>query len=284
MGLGDLAGSCGRLGPQFPGSQICDRLLPNLPAPTAPFGPEYGLTGRGSFSTVPPAMTGQIPRNLWVIPLLLVAVEQMGPSRDCVAAGPTTAETAVDGLLVLRNGNVLAGKVLRQQDHYRVEMPRGQLQVPAEQVEMLCQSLVEVYQRRRAVRTGSTADSHLDLARWCLRHDLLDYAARELHDARSVDPQHRRLSFLERQLLHARRLADQRSNPSPPTRVVPPQAEVEVASLERAPRWARVLFVRQIQPLLVASVQARPPQQQEELARERSWGRSVAGASAALSS
>ncbi len=109
----------------------------------------------------------------------------------------------IDRVVVLRNGNVLRGEVIRIGDHYRVKIHRGELRIPVSQVEMFCRDLNEAYERRRAARTGFNADSHLDLAAWCLRHELLECASRELLDARAIDPGHGRLLRLERRLQYA---------------------------------------------------------------------------------
>ena len=157
---------------------------------------------------------------------------------------------------MLRNGNILAGKIQRQTDLYRIELASGELLVRAEQVDMFCQSLDEAYERRRLGRTGSSADSHVELARWCLRHELLEYASRELLDARTIEPDHRQLPLVERQLQLALRNRETQSEFEPvvETKTTPTQQDVEAE--EDVPDWARKLFVRQIQPLLVDSCAA----------------------------
>jgi len=142
--------------------------------------------------------------------LLLVSVLSL--LWQAAVAAPPHSDDAVAGMLVLRNGNVLSGHVIRLQDHYQLAMPNGQLQVPVDQVELFCHSLDEAYAERRRVRTGSTADSHLELARWCLRHRLYEHASRELLDARAIDPEHRKLAMLERQLQHLQQTETQRPN------------------------------------------------------------------------
>ncbi|MCH8841153.1 MAG: hypothetical protein IH831_10895 [Planctomycetes bacterium] len=159
---------------------------------------------------------------------------------------------SIAGILVLRNGNVLEGKIQRLADFYRIEFPRSELLVRVGQVDMFCHHLDEAYERRRLQRTGSLADSHVELARWCLRHELLQYASRELLDARSIDPDHRQLLQLERQLqLALRNRAASRLVPEPGAATTPTDDDLEL--LESVPDWGHTLFVRQIQPLLVNS-------------------------------
>ena len=191
-------------------------------------------------------------RRPYILALALVAI--------CVGTAPVLAEKTADengqsedSLLVLKNGGVIVGKVEQLADQYRVTTADSELLVRASQVEMLCNSMDEVYQRRRFQRTGSTADSHLDLAQWCMRNGMLEYAARELVDARNLDPKHRRLEFIQRQLELARKSAEMsRSRAAKPRQPELPSNE-ELDDLAEVPPWAKKIFVRQIQPLLVDS-------------------------------
>jgi len=125
--------------------------------------------------------------------------------------------------------------------------------VPVDQVELFCHNLDEAYQQRRRLRTGSTADSHLELAHWCLRHSLYEYAARELHDARAIDSGHRKLAMLERWL----QLAQQHHTPTQEKQEeAVPQTQEETKPVRHVPLRARATFVRQIQPMLVKSCAA----------------------------
>ncbi|MEM8944171.1 MAG: hypothetical protein AAGD11_03235 [Planctomycetota bacterium] len=163
------------------------------------------------------------------------------------------APQPVEGVLLLKNSNILRGKIQKVGQHYHVHLPNGKLQVREQQVETVCQHVEAAYQYRRQRRGGSSADSHLKLASWCLRHDLFDHADEELQQAESIDADHPRLPMLRRQASQSRKLAEQatRRAASPPK-----SAElrpVEPDEIEKAPKWARALFVRQIQPLIVQS-------------------------------
>lgn len=168
----------------------------------------------------------------------------------------TAAEPASDGVLVLRNGNVLCGVVQQVGDYYRIESAGATLQVPQSQVEMRCRTVDEAYELRRSARGGSTADSHVELAYWCLRHDLLEHAARELLDARTLDPGHPALASLELQLEQIVQIRANRqqsaarapvaaSAPRPAT-TLPTESPMFDVSTE-----AREQFVRRIQPMLI---------------------------------
>jgi len=192
------------------------------------------------------------PRLLLLPAALLLA--SVCSSAFCQLSPPAQP---TEGVLVLENGNILRGKVRQLGEHYEVVLPKGKLQVRAQQVELFCQDIEQAYQHRRAARGGTAADSHLELARWCLRHDLFDHAETELEAAATTDADHPRLARLERQLKHSRRqAARKKENQLAKARVVPEPAPLDPVALERAPRWARALFVRQIQPLVVHSCAA----------------------------
>ena len=121
------------------------------------------------------------------------------------------SEADLPRLLVLRNGSILQGEITRQGSYYRVASPRSEFQVPVGQVDICCRSLEEAYQKRRAAGTGSSADSHRQLAAWCLRHDMLDYAAVEVRAARAIDPDYPGLKVIENHIAQA-----SERDPSPP--------------------------------------------------------------------
>lgn len=188
--------------------------------------------------------------------LAVVAVLSVDPSR--AAEG--------EGVLVLRNGNVLKGTVAREGDQYRIDMLEARLRVPVAQVERHCQTVDEAYEQRRASRVGRSADAHLELARWCLRNGMLEHAAREVLDARTLDPGHPALGRIGEQLgllLKARAVAQQpppAGDDAAAAAGVQPVAAPSAASApsegETPPPLsdeARAQFVRSIQPMLIHS-------------------------------
>ncbi len=206
-------------------------------------------------------MVGTYSRFLLLMGVLL--------TLSWAACSRAESSVAVEGVLVLRNGNVLTGKLLQMQDYYQVVLSHGQLRVPVGQVEFACQNLDEAYEHRRHSRTGATADSHLELARWCLRHEMLEHAAHELLEARSIDPHHRKLTLLERRLQQSRKLASKkdadkllaetqitptrRASPIPTTVSDRSEPLTRVQTLRELSPKAKSSFVRQIQPMLLHS-------------------------------
>ncbi|WP_428304716.1 hypothetical protein [Lacipirellula sp.] len=162
-------------------------------------------------------------------------------------------------VLVLKNGNVLTGSVVRQGEHFRIENEGSVLQVPGTQVEMACASLVDAYEQRRQRRVGNATDAHLELARWCLRHGLLAEAAREILDARTDDPGHPALRTLDLQLQQG--LADEASRIERSKNAVVQAAHAEQAAEPVETKELHIAttpalqeqFVRSIQPMLIHS-------------------------------
>lgn len=177
-----------------------------------------------------------------------------------VAAAPAAwGQTATTGVLVLRNGRVLAGAIHRTGDQYQITAEGVTLQAPADQVERFAASLAEAYQGRRQDIDPASADAHLELGRWCVHVGLLDDAARELLDARSCDATNPGVAALERTLgemlrreAAARRDVAGTAGPQEPAEVpanseAPPE---DVAVLDLSAE-AQVQFVRTIQPMLI---------------------------------
>jgi hypothetical protein len=175
----------------------------------------------------------------------------------CVAGAPSAVgaqSAALKGVLVLDNGNVLAGAIERVGDEYVINVTGATLQVPVDQVERFAPTIEEAYEQRRAMLIDGTADRHLELAAWCLRLKLFDQAARELLDARRIDAQIPGLETLERRLRHRLDLKASRARTSHTAATPLVRAAQEVAAEPPLPSIsvaAQAQFVRSIQPMLI---------------------------------
>jgi len=153
-----------------------------------------------------------------------------------------------NGVLVLRTGAVLPGQVSRVGDRFLVEMVHGEVRVRAEAVEFFSSSLDEAYRRKRAALNGNRADEHLDLAAWCLRQGLPGYAAREFLRASQLEPHHRRLPLIERQIELAKRKASEMATENVADGELDLEPEPDVPRLSGA---AMETFTQTVQPLLL---------------------------------
>ena len=104
------------------------------------------------------------------------------------------------GVLVLRNGQVLQGKITHVGDLYYVVLPDGEIRIKTATVEFACGSIEEAYRRKRSgIRVGN-AEDHIQMAQWCQQQGLLGAAAAELAEAMAADPGNRMIPYLERRL------------------------------------------------------------------------------------
>lgn len=185
------------------------------------------------------------------------------------SANRATLATPHDGLLLLKNGNVLEGRITWSGDHYFVDRGGLQMGVRAAEVLTTASDLDDAYRKQRDLLARDDLDGRQTLAQWCLRHDLLGYAAAELAECTALQPRNRRTESLLRQLQSAVRVARDKpsaveteameSGSAPPLETPPVEAGGNVA--DRALPTASVLdtvsgdvvemFVTKVQPLIV---------------------------------
>ncbi len=187
--------------------------------------------------------------GLWIVCLCAAALA----SFPSVGRGQLAGESQ-HRVLLLRNGEVLSGEVTSSDDFYTVTLPLGEVRVPVADVEHVCSSLLEVYLRRRAAIRFGTADEHLEVAVWCLRHGLMDEAEAEAARAAALQPDHPRLGVVTHQISMIK-------NPPKPA---PPAAQKQSTSGEQLDQLVRNLpagtvedFTKTVQPLLVNGCSAR---------------------------
>lgn len=106
----------------------------------------------------------------------------------------------VEGLVLLKNGELLSGSVSRAGDYLLVVGENSELQIRTADVEAVCRDLEEVLERKRSKLNHGSAEEHLDLAQWCIDRKLYGPAARELTEAYRIDDLHPRIPLLERRM------------------------------------------------------------------------------------
>jgi hypothetical protein len=173
------------------------------------------------------------------------------------AADQPTADEA-EQYAVLRNGEVLNGRIARQGDRFVIATPNSEMRVPAREVDFICQSLDEAYGVQRNRLIAGRIDDHLNLADWCLRQKLLGYAAGEVGKAMEIDPRNSRLAVLDRRLKREQESAQSNSTPKAATPAsAAPVANISADELERLvrslPGNTVETFTSTIQPMLLNS-------------------------------
>jgi len=154
------------------------------------------------------------------------------------------------GVLVLRNGQVLEGDVIRAGDYYVITKGEGsELRVKADEAECFCASLAEAYQFKAGHLSGLGAKPHLELAKWCLRQGLHANCSEQLIAAMRVEPNHPQIKELET------RLAFAVETPPPSASSSLPAGGVSAGDLDKRlhalPRGSVEKFGAIVQPILL---------------------------------
>jgi hypothetical protein len=156
--------------------------------------------------------------------------------------------------LLLRNGQVLEGKVSQAGNQTLVDLPNGQIRVRNSDVDTICSNMREAYQRKRAaLQASDLSQQHLDLAQWCIRHNLLAEAGDELAAVAEIDPKNRQLASLQHRLEMAKEpvLRDE-SQPKQPL-----LANDELDRMVRSlPPGVVEMFTQSVQPILLNNCMA----------------------------
>jgi hypothetical protein len=152
-------------------------------------------------------------------------------------------------LVVMTDGRILEGSVVRQASGYHVEKPGGRILVPFEQVRCIAKDLVDAYRQQREAMLEPTAADLIRLADWCLTYRLYDEARDELKRALRRDPENdtarRMLSRLEETL------ASKPPVVKPPLLVSDGLVVPEVEALGGLSRPLAARFTERVQPLLM---------------------------------
>jgi hypothetical protein len=186
-------------------------------------------------------------RALAVVSILLAFATATGAA---MAQTPGLPLAPREGVVLLRNGHVLRGMVTHTGDQYTVTVAGGEIRLKDDAVELVCADLEEGYRRKHDdIQQGKVQD-RLDLAQWCIRHELLGYAARELSDAIAADPKHPRIALVERQLKLARERPAPAVGSAAALDASPSNDDLD-RLMRGLPRGTAETFANTIQPLLL---------------------------------
>lgn len=204
-----------------------------------------GLTRRPPVPTVSRLML----QRLYLLALLLVAAPAV---IAAIALAEPAPSAPADGVLLLRSGRVLAGKIRRDGTRYVVSLPAGEIRIRAEDVEHVSATLQGGYEYKRATILPGSAGPHLDLAAWCIAQGLWAEARRELDDARRLEPRHPKIPLLERRLTTDQRTASQPAPADAPATATEP-GETKAEDESEAPDVPKAVvdaFAASVQPIL----------------------------------
>ncbi len=167
----------------------------------------------------------------------------------------SSAALAADAepLVLLTNGNVLHGTVDVQGDFVVLHRVDGnQLRLRRDEVLYAATTIDELYQYRSQKRSFRNSSSHIDDAKWCLRHGLIKGAETEVNELITLDPSHPDVSRLQRQIAAAKTPHAKAPLVLP---IAPPEAEIGRAESAPMPEGispaSMAAFASKVQPLLI---------------------------------
>ena len=170
------------------------------------------------------------------------------PAAFLAGAEPSLPAPAAAQILILRNGQTIEGRISQREGVYVIDLSDGQIRVKPADVDLVCSRLEEGYQRKRAALPTGDAHEHLELAQWCLRHDLLGPAATELADAKAADPNDPLITAMEHRLKMA---LEPPSAVTASKAIAGPSNEELDRMIRSLPRGAIETFTQSVQPLLM---------------------------------
>jgi len=190
-------------------------------------------------------------------------VASLAPSNDARGDekdSPASASVAAEGVLVMRNGMVVTGRILKTGSDYEVHGLQGaRAFYPGTHVKLCAASLTEAYaQLRENALKQHSANAHILLAQWCLTNHLEGQARDELLDALKLEPDRddaRRMLRNAEETLEKGHAANSSSvvvndDPVRAARQSSGAAD-DAVSLGGLSRETALQFARRIQPLLM---------------------------------
>ncbi|MGQ0636089.1 MAG: hypothetical protein ACT4QC_15870 [Planctomycetaceae bacterium] len=186
-----------------------------------------------------------------VMALAIIAV-----AWPTVQAEEVSGKSADEGVLLLRNGGIVRGRIVDCGDVFRVEQAGGSMVVPESLVRLHAPTLPEVYRKlSERVQERESAASRVALARWCITNQLLNEARSELQGALQLEPDREEARDLLRKLDDLGRPASrqrpaEKKQPAPVS--LPPVSNTSRGeSLNGLSREQARQFTRRIQPILM---------------------------------
>jgi hypothetical protein len=173
---------------------------------------------------------------------MLIAVP-LAAAQDVASLEPQA------GVLLLKNGQLMRGNITHAGDHYVVTLGvGGEVKIAAANVEVQCTSLEAAYDWKLRRLSGEGAGPHLDLAEWCLRHQLHRQCAQQLSLALATDAANPRIEAIDRRLQFAIQ-APAPKLAGPPVSTIIDSDELD-KTLRDLPKGTLERFTTIVQPIL----------------------------------
>ncbi len=174
-------------------------------------------------------MVPRLPAHLVCIacmaPFFVAPVHAQTPSSPIEVERNASAGEVV----VLRNGEVLYGRVVRAAERVLVTLPGREISLRATEIDVVARSLADACWLKRQKIRPTDIDGRLDQAEWCMRHNLLAEAADELSAVASLQPFNTRLAALRRR--HQKSFESTTLSQKPTDRDQPRSVETNLAQV-----------------------------------------------------
>lgn len=170
------------------------------------------------------------------------------PGRGVAAEEPYRSQPE-SGVLLLRSGRLVHGRISESSGGYVVELTNGRMLVPFNQVRMQAATDYEVYYKLRKNAPDGSTSYRLSLAKWCLNNKLYNQARNEVQVVLKAEPEN---PTARRMLTRIDNLLDTKNEspkerPSLYERLLAPEAK----SLAGLSSNAAATFVSRVQPILM---------------------------------
>lgn len=174
----------------------------------------------------------------------LVLFTGVAAAQDEALLGPQA------GVLLLKSGQLMRGEITRAGDQYVVAIGVGtEVRIPADKVDAQCADLEGAYDWKLRRLSGEGAGPHLDLAEWCLRHNLHRQCAQQLSLALASEPNHPRFAPIDRRLQLAMAAPEPAVKSTTPVSSIVSNEELD-KMLRELPKGSLERFSTIVQPML----------------------------------
>ncbi len=142
----------------------------------------FGLVGSATLGVAAPQVPGD------AAPAATAPAEASAPPKAAPAPAPSGPPT----VLLLTNGKVLQGEILKDASGYVLKHKIGVMQFPRRNVERTFYSVEEVYAYKLALCPENDPDEHMKLATWCLEQKMKPESKAQLQAVLEISPENRR--------------------------------------------------------------------------------------------
>ena len=194
------------------------------------------------------------PRFAILLPFCLLIAGRAAPAAAQGSAAADRSATPDDGphtqIVLLANGSLLRGRVIRSDDGLTIVDPRGsRARLSESQVERVFDSLREMLDYRLQSLRPSDTSGRFRLAHWCLRQRDLEGAQRIYDELQHQRPGDVRLNALSTQIATLRRDGTRERNVR--GGVIAVRSQRPTAQPERIDPAVRHAFQHRIEPILL---------------------------------